>query len=88
MKSLDFKNALIAFHRLVGSHDGKNMAETVLHVLDRAGITNKVDIVCYSYIGAITEMTVDWTFHFGQCFKQQDHDGRACKTPSRPEYSL
>jgi hypothetical protein len=41
-RSLTLKVALIAFHRLIGSHDGKTMAETVLRLLDRAGITTKV----------------------------------------------
>jgi hypothetical protein len=34
--------ALIAFHRLHGNHDGKTLAITILHLLDRAGVTVKV----------------------------------------------
>ena len=40
--SLQLKAALIAFHRLRGSHDGKTLARTVVELLDRAGITVKV----------------------------------------------
>jgi hypothetical protein len=46
---LELKRALLAFHRLHGSHDGKSMAEAALHLLDRAGITAKVRLLfdCY-----------------------------------------
>jgi hypothetical protein len=37
--SLQLKQALIAFHRLRGSHDGKSMAQAAIQMLDRAGIT-------------------------------------------------
>lgn len=40
---LHLKTALIAFHRLHGGHDGKSIARTVLRLLDRAGITVKVN---------------------------------------------
>lgn len=40
--SLQPKMALIAFHRLRGGHDGKSLANTVVALLDRAGITKKV----------------------------------------------
>lgn len=40
--SLQLKAALIAFHRLLGSHDGASLAKVVLHLLDRAGVTVKV----------------------------------------------
>jgi hypothetical protein len=32
--SLQLKCALIAFHRICGSHDGKNMAEITIQLLD------------------------------------------------------
>ena len=40
--SLQLKASLIAFYRLHGGHDGEALAETVLQLLDRAGITVKV----------------------------------------------
>lgn len=40
--ALELKAALIAFHRLRGDHDGESLAEVVLQLLDRAGITLKV----------------------------------------------
>ena len=40
--ALESKTALIAFHRIRGSHDGKNLAKVVLTLLDRAEITMKV----------------------------------------------
>jgi len=40
--ALRLKTALIAFHRLRQNHTGKSMARTVVHLLDRAGITTKV----------------------------------------------
>ena len=43
-KSLQSKIALIAFHRLQGGHNGKSLANTVLQLLDRAGITLKVSV--------------------------------------------
>lgn len=39
---LTLKAALIAFHRLRSRHDGQSLADAVLHLLDRAGITDKV----------------------------------------------
>jgi hypothetical protein len=40
--SLQLKAALIVFHRLRGNHDGETLATAVLQLLDRAGITVKV----------------------------------------------
>ena len=40
--SLQLKSALIAFHRLRHSHSGTKLARTVVHLLDRAGVTVKV----------------------------------------------
>lgn len=40
--ALQLKSALIAFHKLRGSHSGKSLSKTVMHLLDRAGITVKV----------------------------------------------
>ena len=40
--SLQLKAALIAFHLLRENHTGKTLANTVTHLLDRAGITVKV----------------------------------------------
>jgi hypothetical protein len=43
-QSLHLKSALIAFHRLRGSHNGERIARVVLHILDRVGITVKVSL--------------------------------------------
>ena len=40
--TLKLKLALIAFHRLHCSHDGASLANVVIKLLDRAGITAKV----------------------------------------------
>lgn len=44
---LTLKAALIAFHCLHSWHDGQSLAKTVLHLLNRAGITNKVWLLAY-----------------------------------------
>ena len=41
-RHLELRGALIAFHRLRGSHNGRRLARIVLHILDRVGITAKV----------------------------------------------
>ena len=41
-EALVLKTALIAFHHLCGNHDGMTLADVVLLLLDRAGITMKV----------------------------------------------
>ncbi|KAI0919445.1 hypothetical protein AcV7_006181 [Taiwanofungus camphoratus] len=41
-KSLLLKAGLLAFHRIFGKHDGKNLAKIVLKLLDRAGVTVKL----------------------------------------------
>jgi len=43
--ALRTKVALIAFHHVRGSHDGMNLSKIVMDLLDRAGITVKVNIV-------------------------------------------
>ena len=40
--NLELKTALIAFHHVSGTHDGVNLARTMLKLLDRAGVTSKV----------------------------------------------
>lgn len=40
--ALQLKASLIAFHRLLGGHDGVSLATTVLALLDQAGVTLKV----------------------------------------------
>ena len=42
---LDLKAALIGFHLLKKKHTGKNIAKTILHLTDRAGITEKASVV-------------------------------------------
>jgi hypothetical protein len=61
-KSLAFRNALIAFHRLVGGHDGKSLAQALLQILDRAGITAQVCNL-FNVIKAITEITLGGSFY-------------------------
>jgi hypothetical protein len=39
---LELKAALIGFHCLEKRHTGKNLAEAILHLLDRANVTLKV----------------------------------------------
>jgi hypothetical protein len=39
---LELKAALIGFHRLEKRHTGRNLAEAILDILDRAGVTLKV----------------------------------------------
>lgn len=39
---LTLKSALIAFHQLRRNHTGKELARTVIALLDRAGVTVKV----------------------------------------------
>jgi hypothetical protein len=84
--SLLFKNALIAFHRLVGNHDGKSLADALLVILDRAGITAQVCILLFNPVRAIKGKTLGGTFHPRQRLQQPDHDGGAHKAPSRPGY--
>ena len=43
-KHLSLKTALIGFHCIKGSHTGINIAEIILHLLDRAGVTLKVRV--------------------------------------------
>jgi hypothetical protein len=40
--ALKLKTALIAFHRIRGGHDGLSLADVVISLLDRAGITDQV----------------------------------------------
>ena len=39
---LELQSALIAFHRVWGRHTAKNLANIMLRVLDRAGVTTDV----------------------------------------------
>jgi hypothetical protein len=42
--NLSLECALIAFHHLSGTHDGKTLAKTAFHLLERAGIIHKVRV--------------------------------------------
>jgi hypothetical protein len=44
--ALGLKTALIAFHRLRREHNGRAIARTVVHLLDRADVTVKVRRPC------------------------------------------
>ena len=39
---LELQGALIGFHRLRGSHNGRRLARVVVHILDQVGIATKV----------------------------------------------
>jgi hypothetical protein len=39
---LRLKTALFAFHNVMGKHDGKNLADISVHLMDRAGMTANV----------------------------------------------
>jgi hypothetical protein len=41
---LSLESSLIAFHRLFGRHDGQNLANVVLAMMDRVGITANVSL--------------------------------------------
>jgi hypothetical protein len=41
-RHLKLRAALIAFHRLRGSHTGQRLARIALNILDRVGVTDKV----------------------------------------------
>jgi hypothetical protein len=51
---LELKTALIAFHHVSGTHDGLNLAKTILNLLDRAGITSKVSFHVLIWILSLT----------------------------------
>lgn len=51
--SLDLKCALVAFHNMVGKHDGENIARVVVALLDRAGITIYVSNLIFLMINVI-----------------------------------
>src|ERR1700678_2304979 len=47
---LELKCALIAFHNVTGHHDGVNLAQIILALLDRAGVTALVSrLLCFMY---------------------------------------
>ena len=60
--SLQLKASLIAFHCLCGGHDGMSLAETVLHLLDRAGVTVKVTFLLVGH--QFTDLTIFQAGHF------------------------
>ena len=43
--ALQLKASLIVFHRLHSDHDGESLAQIVLQLLDRAGVTLKVRLL-------------------------------------------
>jgi hypothetical protein len=63
------KAALLAFHWLHGTRDGKSMAETVIRLLDCANITTNVYffnlfLITYHFdLQMITSMVGHWTFN-------------------------
>jgi len=52
--SLMLKACVIAFHRLYGDHSGEVMAETLIHLLDRASITVNVGSILLFTLATIT----------------------------------
>jgi len=61
--ALELKAALIAFHWLRGHHDGESLADIVLQLLDRAGITGKVWYLFFYH--AFLIYFQGWAFHVG-----------------------
>jgi hypothetical protein len=45
--ALDFRMALIAFHRLRGNHRGRTLAKTVMRLIDRVEGTLKVRAIMF-----------------------------------------
>jgi hypothetical protein len=45
--ALVLKAALVGFHHVPGSHTGEMLASVILHLLDRAGVTEKVSVSVY-----------------------------------------
>jgi hypothetical protein len=39
---LDLKTAIFAFHNIMGKHDGKNLADISVHLMDHVGMTANV----------------------------------------------
>ena len=72
--ALQLKTALIAFHRLYRRHDGRAIARTVVHLLDRAGVTVKVSRLCSPIMHTHDVIIQGRTFHNGQRIEQRDHD--------------
>jgi hypothetical protein len=65
---LDLKAALIGFHLLKKKHTGRNVAKTILHLTDRAGITKKASVVGHQH-------AVDYQPHsLGADFSDDDDD--------------
>ena len=60
--ALKLKAALIAFHHLPGSHTGVNIATTLLDLLDRAGITDKVSLSMDCGL-LTTPLPLDWPLY-------------------------
>jgi len=73
--SLQLKAALIAFHHLCGSHDGVLLVDTVVKLLDRAGITTKVRLRLRPQEMFLTSIFQGWAFYVRQRVKQPDNDG-------------
>jgi hypothetical protein len=73
--ALQLKAALIAFHRLRRNHTGNTISRTVMHLLDRAGITVKVSTMSlHRDQGMLMDVLVR-SFHTRQCIEQPDYDG-------------
>jgi hypothetical protein len=47
---LDLRAGLIGFHQLKKKHMGKNIAKTLLHLINRAGIAEKVICLYFCFI--------------------------------------
>jgi hypothetical protein len=73
--ALELKCALIAFHNVTGRHDGVNLANVLVALLDRAGVTANVRIVFIYILLLIGSLTVR-TLDTGQCREQYDNDAR------------
>jgi hypothetical protein len=45
--ALKLKSALLAFHRVLGKHDGVTLGDTIIQLLDRAGVTRKARMLLH-----------------------------------------
>lgn len=65
---LDLRATLLGFHLLKKKHSGKNIAQTILHLLKRAGIEKKGSFHLYCKMN--TYKVIDGSHHHGQCREQ------------------
>ena len=60
---LTLKSALIGFHRIKKKHTGSNVADAILQLLDRAGVTLKVCRPDDVYFSQVSDFLRSATLH-------------------------